>query len=88
MAGRVAEVQDRDEIEHVAEIMYRRYPEYKVVPRPDPAVIPLMRLTPEIVSILDYSQGFGHTDLVRITDADVALLVGAAQRQWASHHAV
>jgi general stress protein 26 len=87
MAGRVAEVRDRDEIEHVAEIMYRRYPEYQAVPRPDPAVVPLMRLTPEIVSILDYTQGFGHTDLVRVGEADLAALVGTARHQWANHPA-
>jgi general stress protein 26 len=87
MAGRAAEVQDRDEIEHIADVMYRRYPEYKAVPRPDPAVIPLMRLTPEIVSILDYSQGFGHTDLVRVNDADLAAFVGSPQQQAAGHHA-
>jgi hypothetical protein len=87
MAGRVAEVRDRDEIEHVAEIMYRRYPEYKAVPRPDPAVVPMMRLTPEIVSILDYSQGFGHTDLVRVTDSDLTAFIGSAQHRWAGHHA-
>jgi len=87
MAGRVAEVQDRDEIEHVADIMYQRYPEYKAVPRPDPAVVPVMRLTPEIVSILDYSQGFGHTDLVLVTDADLAEHVESAQHRWANHRA-
>ena len=27
MAGRVSEVRDKDEIEHVAEILFRRYPE-------------------------------------------------------------
>jgi PPOX class probable F420-dependent enzyme len=87
MAGRVAEVQDRDEIEHAADIMYQRYPEYKAVPRPDPAVISVMRLTPEIVSILDYSQGFGHTDLVRVADADLAEHVGSARHRWADYRA-
>jgi nitroimidazol reductase NimA-like FMN-containing flavoprotein (pyridoxamine 5'-phosphate oxidase superfamily) len=85
MAGRVAEVQDRREIERVAEIMFRRYPEYKAFPIPDPRVVPVMRLTPEIVSVLDYSQGFGHTDLVRVTEADVAEHVGSAQHEWANY---
>ena len=48
------------------------------MPRPDPAEVSLMRLMPEIVSILDYSQGFGHTDLVRVTDADLAEYVESA----------
>jgi nitroimidazol reductase NimA-like FMN-containing flavoprotein (pyridoxamine 5'-phosphate oxidase superfamily) len=87
MAGRVAEVRDPQEIEHAAEILYQRYPEYKAMPRPDPSVIPVMRLTPEIVSILDYSQGFGHTDLVRVADTDLAEHLESARHQWADHRA-
>jgi len=87
MAARVVEAQDQGEIDHVAEILLRRYPEYKIMPRPDPAAVPLMRMTPEIVSILDYSRGFGHTDLVRVTDADLAEYVESRRHHWAGHHA-
>jgi len=82
LAGRVTEVRDPDEIARLAEIFFQRYPEYKAFPRPDPAEVPVMRLVPEIVSILDYSQGFGHTDLVRVTDADVAEYVETARHRW------
>ena len=87
MAARVVEAQDQGEIDHVAEILLRRYPEYKIMPRPDPAAVPLMRMTPEIVSILDYSRGFGPTDLVRVTDADLAEYVESRRHHWAGHHA-
>ena len=87
MAARAVEARDQGEIDHVAEILLRRYPEYKVMPRPDPAAVPLMRMTPEIVSILDYSRGFGHTDLVRVTDADLAEYVESRRHHWAGHHA-
>jgi hypothetical protein len=33
-------------------------------PLPTPADIRIFRLTPTIVSLLDYSKAFGHTDLV------------------------
>jgi len=26
----------------------------------------VFRITPEIISVLDYRKGFGHTDLVRV----------------------
>ena len=78
---------DPSERAHVREIMLRRYPEYKVMPNPDPAAVPLLRLTPEIVSILDYSKGFGHTDLVRVTDNDLAEFVEARRHHWAGFHA-
>ena len=37
IAATVAEVTDAGEIDHVAEILLQRYPEHKVMPRPDPA---------------------------------------------------
>jgi len=85
MAGRVAELRDRAEIDRIGEIFFLRYPEYKAFPRPDPAEVPVMRLTPEIVSILDYSQGFAHTDLVRVTDADLAEYVESSRHRWLDH---
>ena len=26
----------------------------------------LIRITPEVISVLDYREGFGHTDLVKV----------------------
>jgi hypothetical protein len=31
---------------------------------PTPDGVALFRLTPNVISVLDYSKGFGHTDLV------------------------
>jgi len=87
LAGRAVEAADRGEIEHVTEILLKRYPEYKVMPRPDPAAVPMLRITPEVVSVLDYSKGFGHTDLVRVTDSDLAEFVEARRHHWAGFHA-
>lgn len=78
---------DPGEREHVNELLLKRYPEYKIMPPPDPAAMPLLRITPEVVSILDYSKGFGHTDLVKVTDADLAEFVEARRHHWASFHA-
>ena len=87
IAARAVEVTDKGEIEHVTEILLQRYPEYKIMPRPDPAAVPTMRLTPEVVSVLDYSKGFGHSDLVRVTDNDLAEFVEARRHHWAGFHA-
>jgi nitroimidazol reductase NimA-like FMN-containing flavoprotein (pyridoxamine 5'-phosphate oxidase superfamily) len=87
IAAQAVEVTDQGEIDHVAEILLHRYPEYKVMPRPDPAAVPTLRLTPEIVSILDYSKGFGHSDLVRVTDSDLAEFMEARRHHWAGFHA-
>ncbi len=87
IAAQAVEVTDKGENEHVAEVLLHRYPEYKIMPRPDPAAVPTMRLTPEIVSVLDYSKGFGHTDLVKVTDADLAEFIEARRHHWAGFHA-
>jgi hypothetical protein len=31
---------------------------------PKPSEVRIFRLTPTVISVLDYSKGFGHTDLV------------------------
>jgi len=87
IGARAEETTDQGERQHAAEIMYKRYPEYKIMPPPDPAAMPLLRITPQIVSILDYSKGFGHTDLVKVTDADLAEFVEARRHHWAGFHA-
>lgn len=86
IAARAVVVQDQGEIEHANSILLWRYPEYKVMPRPDPAAIPMLRITPEIVSILDYSRGFGHSDLVRVTENDLAEFIEARRHHWAGFH--
>jgi nitroimidazol reductase NimA-like FMN-containing flavoprotein (pyridoxamine 5'-phosphate oxidase superfamily) len=86
IAARAVETADAGEREHVREILLRRYPEYKVMPPPDPAAIMVLRLTPEIVSLLDYSKGFGHSDLIKVTDADLAEFIEARRHHWAGFH--
>jgi general stress protein 26 len=87
LGGNALVVEDPGEIEHAQSILLRKYPEYKVLPPPNPAAVPMIRITPEIVSVLDYSKGFGHSDLVRVTDADLAEYVESRRHHWAGHHA-
>jgi nitroimidazol reductase NimA-like FMN-containing flavoprotein (pyridoxamine 5'-phosphate oxidase superfamily) len=86
IAARAVEVTDRGERDHAAEVLLQRYPEYKVMPQLDPAAVPTFRLTPEFVSVLDYSKGFGHSDLVKVTDNDLAEFVEARRHHWAGFH--
>jgi hypothetical protein len=43
-----------------------KYPEYASFPQPKPQEILIFRIVPEVISVLDYSKGFGHTDLVTL----------------------
>ena len=87
IAATAATVTDQGEIDHAADILLHRYPEYKVMPRPDPKAVPTLRLTPEIVSILDYSKGFAHTDLVRVSEGDLAEFIEARRHHCAGFRA-
>jgi hypothetical protein len=61
----------------------KRFPEYRVLPKPNPKEIALVRATPEIVSVIDYEKGFGHSDLVRVTESDLAEFVESRRHHWA-----
>jgi nitroimidazol reductase NimA-like FMN-containing flavoprotein (pyridoxamine 5'-phosphate oxidase superfamily) len=65
MAARAHVVTDPSEAEKALQLMIRRYPPQEVpLPMPRVADLRIFRLTPRVISVLDYSKGFGHTDLV------------------------
>src|SRR5262249_32785370 len=39
---------------------------YPLLPIPMPEDVTIFRVTPTIISVIDYSKGFGHTDLVTV----------------------
>lgn len=70
MSGRAAIVVNGDEQARVARLMVARYPQLKEMmatpgPQPWSGNMALLRITPEVISVLDYTRGFGHTDLYR-----------------------
>ena len=66
MAARARRVEDPVEVDRILDRLATRYPEYSEwpVPRPPASQIRLFRLDPTVISVLDYSKGFGHADLV------------------------
>ncbi|AOF86267.1 pyridoxamine 5'-phosphate oxidase family protein [Hydrogenophaga sp. RAC07] len=68
MAARAQVVHDRAEAEEVLRLMPLKYPQAQAQPlpfkMPTPDDIRIFRVTPVVISVLDYTQGFGHTDLV------------------------
>ena len=72
MAARAERIGDAATIERILELMPKKYPEYSVWPvtKPKPEETAVFRLIPLVISVLDYSKGFGHTDLVTVRQAD------------------
>ncbi len=66
MAARAQRVTDRAEAERVLRLLPSKYPEQVSLPgpMPKPDEVAIFRLTPTVISVLDYAMGFGHTDLV------------------------
>lgn len=68
MAAHAQPVQDPDEARRILGLLISRYgpqlPQEMPLPAPEPSEVAIFRVTPEVISVLDYSKGFGHTDLV------------------------
>lgn len=66
MAAHAHAVVDLDEANKVLAMMPLKYPEQIAVPIEMPTAedVRIFRVTPTVISVLDYSRGFGHADLV------------------------
>lgn len=69
MAARAQRVSDQAEAQKVIEMMPLKYPDASpktaALEMPKPEEVAVFRVTPLVTSVLDYSLGFGHTDLVQ-----------------------
>lgn len=85
LAGRASVVEERFEFEKVSAAFSARFPEYTDWPSPNPAFAPLLRLRPEIISVVDYSKGFGHSDTVKVLPQDTEPRVESRRESWLAH---
>lgn len=82
MAARVSEVTDRARFSEVHRLLLKRRPEYAAFPKPDPARSAILRASPEIISVLDYSRGFGHADTLTVGAGDLVDMTPARPDDW------
>lgn len=96
LAGTASVVTDQREFDYVSELRLKRYPEYASLPapvlhesasqrisaRPAPTDVALLRIAPEIISVLDYSRGFGHTHLVTFSEQDLNVHAKSQRHRW------
>lgn len=66
MAAHAYAVTDRAEADKVLRMLPLKYPDAPPLPMKMPSAdeVRLFRVVPTVISVLDYSKGFGHTDLV------------------------
>ena len=67
MAATARIIDDLDETQHASECMLRRFPHIRDMMQGTNALpwagAVFLRITPSVISVLDYEQGFGHTTL-------------------------
>lgn len=69
LGGRASVVSDPAERLRAQELLSRKFPQWAEMPEPeDPALIAFVKVVPKVISILDYSKGYGHTRLVTLED--------------------
>jgi general stress protein 26 len=66
--GAIAEIlDDPNQIRHAADCLIRRFPEAaKWAQSAQAADMAMLKITPQVISVLDYEKGFGHTELVKV----------------------
>ncbi|HEX6265459.1 MAG TPA: pyridoxamine 5'-phosphate oxidase family protein [Burkholderiales bacterium] len=66
MAAHALAVVDPAEGEKALRMLMLKYPQQGSIPlpMPTPADVRIFRVTPTVISVLDYTKGFAHTDLV------------------------
>lgn len=74
LAGRAERVTDEAELARVGVIFMEKFPEIAQFVQVGVEPPAMFRITPQVVSILDYRKGFGHTELVEIGAAAVSRL--------------
>lgn len=81
MAARASEVRDDDQRKRAIKLLLERRPALKRLEPPHPDNSAVMRAAPEIISVLDYSQGFGHSDLLTV-GAGIVQMTAARDDDW------
>lgn len=65
MAATARILQDEQELAHAGECMLKRYPEIaQWADAVKQGEVLMLHIRPQVISVLDYSKGFGHTDTV------------------------
>lgn len=66
MAAHAQRVTDPAEAQRAIRLLFAKYPPQNgvAIPEPNPEDVCIFRLVPTVISVLDYTKGFAHTDLV------------------------
>lgn len=66
LAGAARVLKRVRDIEHGLKLLRAKFPQFRAMGEIPPDEIAVVRVDPKIFSVIDYTRGFGHTDLVRV----------------------
>jgi hypothetical protein len=66
LAGIADPVTDTAELAKVEQLFVAKFPQVAAFSTEDRATTRIFRVTPSVISVLDYTKGFGHSDLVTV----------------------
>ena len=82
MAARATEMTTEEESAEIVGMMLKRFPQIANMDPMEGIMPAFFRIVPTILSILDYSLGFGHTDTITVDDTDIADTRESMQHKW------
>jgi nitroimidazol reductase NimA-like FMN-containing flavoprotein (pyridoxamine 5'-phosphate oxidase superfamily) len=82
IAARASEVTDPKQQQQAVKLVLERHPGLQRLERPSPDHSVVMRANPEIITILDYSKGFGHADVLTVGPGGLTDMTPARDDDW------
>jgi nitroimidazol reductase NimA-like FMN-containing flavoprotein (pyridoxamine 5'-phosphate oxidase superfamily) len=73
LVGRARRLEDMAEIDAASLLFQEKFPEIARYAETSSQPIRIYELTPERISVLDYTRGFGHTERCDVTPADLVI---------------
>jgi nitroimidazol reductase NimA-like FMN-containing flavoprotein (pyridoxamine 5'-phosphate oxidase superfamily) len=82
IGARASEVTDAKQRQRAIHLLLERHPGLQRLERPAPGHSAVMRANPELITILDYSKGFGHADLLTVGPGGLVDMTPARDDDW------
>lgn len=82
IAAEASEVTDADQRERAIGLLVERRPALKDLPRPHSHASAVMRAACRVITVSDYSKGFGHSEVVTVGPAGILDMQPARPEDW------
>ena len=82
IAAHASEVSDPKQRDRAIKLLLERHPGLRKLAQPEPGHSAVMRANPNIITILDYSKGFGHADLLTVGPGGLTDMTPARDDDW------